>query len=229
MSALEILNKFKPIIIFDSEEKFFPCDLNYYLSHTVDQAEHPGCLVGYNHPADLMDAPLYGTMKKLNNGNFLLQYVAFFPAAGPFYMCGCVPYQWPCKSLSEAIFKFIHVVIDPQQKFIISVMTESSLIQNQDPFFSEYFFHDRVKIFSSLYTHNLNFQTGHQPVPDNMQSFLTDLLITDRNDESGLIWEVTHIEYIDEMTPWNRFNGQLGSSNTTPLYHSSWLKPQWIC
>ena len=86
----ELLKKFQPIVIFDSREIFFPCDIDYYLSNStcLDQNDficsdnlnsfnnspnslitvsNKKCLVGYNQSYDLYNAPFYGTVKKFDD------------------------------------------------------------------------------------------------------------------------------------------------------------------
>jgi hypothetical protein len=227
---MNLLKKFQPIIIFDSREVFFPCDIDYYLSNssnindekntflcsdnlnkiknqneTLINVLDKDCLVGYNKKCDLRSAPFYGTVKEFDK-YFLLQYVLFFPCSSSYYICNCLPMRFT----EEALFKFIHITVDKKSKNILNVYVDGENLNNSNGNIDN----NHVILYSSLYTHNLHFKSGYK---------CAGWLTFDENDNMGMILEKNHIEYIDENTSWNQFMGLLGSNNSTPLFDHKWL------
>jgi len=235
---MDLLQRFKPRIIFDSREIFFPSSVEYYLAnsdsdnnnnnvpnfmssnfdidnihklseHTQIRAYNKECLAGFNTASDINDAPLYGTVSSREK-IWLLQYVAFFPYRGPYYCCGCLPI---CGN-SEVNTRFIYMMVDKKTEELLGVYFDgtASFMKPKELHKIE----DTVILYSALYTHVLYPHPGSYP---------NSIFLYDENDERGLTWSPKQVEYIDENTPWNKYMGTFGDSAYTPLYNRKWLNP----
>lgn len=233
---MDLLNRFKPRIVFDSREVFFPSSVEYYLAnsesdekkmsisatdnldmdnihklseHTNIRAYNKDCLAGFHTASDISDAPMYGTVSEREK-IWLLQYVLFFPYRGPYYLCGCLPI---CGN-AEVNIRFIYMMVDKKTEDLIGVYCDgtASFIKPKQLHKID----DTVILYSALYTHVIYPHPGSYP---------NSIFLYDENDENGLVWSPKRLEYIDEKTSWNNFSGTLGDNAYSPMHNQKWLNP----
>ena len=151
----QLLQRFRPCLVFQSTEQFFPSTVEYYLanaemtdsdgrlvravgsvytdslqSHSFSnyhvQVVNEKALKGFSS-IDLPVAPFYGTVE-CRASTWVLQYLLFFPYRGSKYCCGFFPIS--CKE--EACFKFIHIVVSQENQQILGVYLDGCRVDISD-------------------------------------------------------------------------------------------------
>lgn len=248
---MDLLLKFCPVVQFDSNEKHFPCSIEYMLSHSILQNSKHQIVVRQGDlnleslekytdvselkivPSnenddfefdedDVRHAPMYGSVSEYPN-HWLLQYFILYPITNYETCCH------DCLSPLLMMFNEANQRDDPLFPHI-KILVNKATNQISRVYFDgteQWHMHKDLK-FQNEKLIIYSALDSHLFYPSTGSYPKMFGFHSHQNDGLGFMWDEPSVEVTNENMVWIRFKGSYGLKMKSPLYQPWWLNFQNI-